>query len=246
MLEGLDEVDWSSLQHAYGPATDVPGLIRDLTSSRRKRRERALFELYGNIWHQHTVYEATARAVPYLVEIALADEVPAETRYGVLMLLAEIADGESYVDVHAPLFEDMEIELPTEPGQLERELEWVSAAHEAVHRDLSRLARYLDAPDENAHVVASYLVSKFPEDAEVLATRLEALFEEAREPLVRQAMAFALVTIGRAGEEHVVELESLDIADETTLADVVAEARAGRADHLTSAVFAELVEHALG
>jgi len=25
MLDGLDEIDWSKLKHAYGPATDVPG-----------------------------------------------------------------------------------------------------------------------------------------------------------------------------------------------------------------------------
>jgi len=32
MFEGLEEVDWKSLKHAYGAATDVPGLIRSLAS----------------------------------------------------------------------------------------------------------------------------------------------------------------------------------------------------------------------
>ena len=30
MLDGLDAVDWSALAHAYGPAADVPGLLRAL------------------------------------------------------------------------------------------------------------------------------------------------------------------------------------------------------------------------
>ena len=32
MLEGLDAINWQQLTHAYGPATDVPDLIRKLTS----------------------------------------------------------------------------------------------------------------------------------------------------------------------------------------------------------------------
>jgi hypothetical protein len=64
VLEGLDDVDWTSLTHAYGPADDVPRCIRALASRRKKKREKPLWELFGNIWHQGTVYEATAAAVP--------------------------------------------------------------------------------------------------------------------------------------------------------------------------------------
>jgi hypothetical protein len=32
MLENLDQVDWDRLTHAYGPAGEVPGWIRELTS----------------------------------------------------------------------------------------------------------------------------------------------------------------------------------------------------------------------
>ncbi len=32
MLEGLNDINWQRLTHAYGPATDVPDLIRKLTS----------------------------------------------------------------------------------------------------------------------------------------------------------------------------------------------------------------------
>ncbi|TMQ90933.1 hypothetical protein ETD83_33200 [Actinomadura soli] len=30
LLQGLDDVDWTALQHAYGPAGDVPGLLRGI------------------------------------------------------------------------------------------------------------------------------------------------------------------------------------------------------------------------
>ena len=71
MLDGLEHVPWPELQHAYGTAEDVPGLIRDLAAGGQELSDAALEELFGNIWHQGTVYESTSHAVPYLVEVAL-------------------------------------------------------------------------------------------------------------------------------------------------------------------------------
>jgi hypothetical protein len=33
-LDGLDQVDWAGLEHAYGPATDVPEMLRELADDR--------------------------------------------------------------------------------------------------------------------------------------------------------------------------------------------------------------------
>ena len=33
MLERLHTVDWNALTHAYGPAGDIPGLIRALAAT---------------------------------------------------------------------------------------------------------------------------------------------------------------------------------------------------------------------
>lgn len=67
MLDRLDEVPWGSLHHAYGPAADVPGLLRALADP--DQREGALWALYGNVFHQGTRYEATPHVVPFLVEL---------------------------------------------------------------------------------------------------------------------------------------------------------------------------------
>src|SRR5688572_7894632 len=69
MLDGIDSIDWASLNHAYGSAEDVPGLLRQLTSDDDEKRQEAIYELFGNIWHQGTVYPATAVAVPFLYEL---------------------------------------------------------------------------------------------------------------------------------------------------------------------------------
>jgi hypothetical protein len=99
MLENLDAVDWASLTHAFGDATDVPGLLRSLLSSDSQVREETMGELFGNIWHQGTVYPATAAAVPFLYELLNAPEV--QDKADIALLLACIADGSGYLEVHA-------------------------------------------------------------------------------------------------------------------------------------------------
>jgi hypothetical protein len=65
MLEGLNEINWSQLHHAYGEASDVPVLIRKLLSKDENERNEALDHLFGNIWHQGTIWEASSYAVPF-------------------------------------------------------------------------------------------------------------------------------------------------------------------------------------
>jgi HEAT repeat protein len=89
MLEHLDDVDWSKLSHAYGPATDVPGWIRDLASA--ARAEGALCGLYASIVHQGTVYDASAQAVPFLIELLQTDGAP--TKREIVSLLASLGSG---------------------------------------------------------------------------------------------------------------------------------------------------------
>jgi HEAT repeat protein len=48
-LSDLDNVDWSSLQHAYGSAEDVPALIRSLVSSDPEVRKQAIYDAFGSI-----------------------------------------------------------------------------------------------------------------------------------------------------------------------------------------------------
>lgn len=68
----LDAQPWADREHAYGSADDVPGQLRALASDDAEEAEEALYELYGNIVHQGSVYEATAHAVPYPARLAAA------------------------------------------------------------------------------------------------------------------------------------------------------------------------------
>jgi hypothetical protein len=69
VLDGLDDVGWTERSHAYGSAADIPGLLRQAASGGDAAGE-AISALYGSLFHQGTVYPATAAAVPFLAELA--------------------------------------------------------------------------------------------------------------------------------------------------------------------------------
>jgi hypothetical protein len=219
MLEGLGRIDWASLQHAYGPAADVPGLVRALAAEDAAVRQDALHALFGNVWHQGTVYEATSYVVPFLVELALSPLVLDQA--GILSLLAEIADGHSYREVHETLrtWADRG-RTPEHEAQKARELEWVRLAHEAVDRATDALLLLVER-DANAHVraAAASVVGRFPEHAGEIGPRLVA-----RVPLEDDAPARAtlLYALGRLGDPAAVPVIDAALRDPMRVVVLVA------------------------
>ncbi|WP_149181795.1 PBS lyase [Streptomyces sp. TRM49041] len=88
MFTGIDEVDWASLGHAYGPADDVPELLLGLASGDPAEREAALDGIYGAVHHQGDVYDSTLACIPFLLELVASPEV--QDRGCVVELLASI------------------------------------------------------------------------------------------------------------------------------------------------------------
>jgi hypothetical protein len=140
MLTGLDEIDWASLEHAYGSAEDTPELLRRVASGNEDDASDALDELWGSIWHQGSVYAATAPAVPHLAEIAAAGS--AASAAGVLHLLGAIAES-SYP----------------------RGAEESNAVHEAVAACYGVIAPLLERTDGEIRAAAMFVLahSGFPE-----------------------------------------------------------------------------------
>lgn len=127
----LDDIDWSSVSHAYGPATDVPELIRGLAGASAPD---CLQELFGSITHQGTRYPATRLAVPFLVDAALNPSVP--VRFDILGLIGFIALGFVTEDL------DAGVQRARLQGDVEHDT-WT-----AVEREHPRLRRLLNDPDE--------------------------------------------------------------------------------------------------
>lgn len=104
MFAGIEEVDWASMTHAYGPADDVPALLRGLASPDPGERERALDGMYGAVHHQGEVYPCTLASIPFLFELVADPWVP--DRGDIVELLTSIGGIDLGADDEAEIGED--------------------------------------------------------------------------------------------------------------------------------------------
>ncbi|MEU0662599.1 HEAT repeat domain-containing protein [Streptomyces lavendulocolor] len=196
MLDGIDDIDWAALEHAYGPADDVPDLLRAAGSPDPGARAGALDELYPTLCHQGSVYSATAAAVPFVARLAL--DGPGD-RPRLLWLLHGAARGTGRehrrvrraVAVAFPSLLDLAAD---EDPSVRRAMVWITAAlGEASLPLLPLLRARLEAesdPRVRADVVTALgLLDVSPRAGEA---RNRALLSDP-EPLVRRAAATDLL-----------------------------------------------------
>ncbi|GLY02366.1 hypothetical protein [Actinoplanes sp. NBRC 101535] len=88
MFSGIHDVDWASLQHAYGSADEVPALLEAMRSPDAGERDRALGDFYSKVHHQGSVYSSTTASLPFLLELAGDPATP--DREKVIALLVNI------------------------------------------------------------------------------------------------------------------------------------------------------------
>ncbi|MFS4091497.1 hypothetical protein [Streptomyces sp. AF1A] len=88
MLDGLHDIDWASMEHAYGSAEEVPALLWALRSPEADERRKALDRFYSAVHHQGSVYPPTAASLPFLFELAVDGATP--DRAAVVALLVSI------------------------------------------------------------------------------------------------------------------------------------------------------------
>jgi hypothetical protein len=96
----VDDVDWAALTHAYGPATDVPALLRAIIDDASRPPAAAWDDLAGAVLHQGSVYPATAPVVPILAGLAAWHGHP--SRIEAIRFLREIAIGADFRDFPDP------------------------------------------------------------------------------------------------------------------------------------------------
>jgi hypothetical protein len=209
MLEDLRSVDWASLRHAYGTAEDVPQNLRKLTSNDPSDWVPAIDALSWTILHQGTVYSATSYAVPFLLR--LLDSTAIRCRARILELLAGIAAGTSYLEVHGTPSEfDDEREKAEFEAELADELAWARTGRDAVWDGWELFTSLLSNPDPRLRIAAGYALGKLcqtPPEArphEVgragatgrIGATLRRQLEEEFDQLVKAGHIFAISALG--------------------------------------------------
>lgn len=90
MWTGLDAVDWAGLEHNYGSAEDVPGLLRRCAGPGQDDADRAASELLNLLFHQGGwVCSGATAALPFVLRLAATPQVP--SRCALLELVAMLA-----------------------------------------------------------------------------------------------------------------------------------------------------------
>ncbi|WP_144122833.1 HEAT repeat domain-containing protein [Catellatospora sichuanensis] len=227
MPRDLNSIDWASLTHAYGSAEDVPDLIRALRSPDAEVRQEALYELYGNIYHQGSRYEASAHAVPFLLELAADPSTP--DRHEVIHLLADLAVGygHHHVATGFPItsLREAVAQVPdqtwrswsqamkawydvvatgqrqpiplTKPERRLLETRHELAAYDAVRAGVPTLLACLTDLDAEVAGEAIHALAWFPEEGAAIRPGLIAVASDDRQPA--QLAEAALVALGLLG-----------------------------------------------
>jgi hypothetical protein len=86
----LDDKRWSSLKHAYGEASNIPALLRQLKEfpPYKDYESEPYFSLWSALCHQGDVYTASYAAVPHLV--AMLREAPSRAHWSAVLLVCAI------------------------------------------------------------------------------------------------------------------------------------------------------------
>lgn len=194
LLAGLDDVDWQAIHHAYGPATDVPRLLRALLLGDKTERHRALERLYSRLWEEGEVYPASVVAVPFLIRLVAYEAMPG--RADVIELLAALASSGGELVASGRGEDDEENEdagTPPEARDIAR------AAHNAVGMGIGLYIALLAHEDTELRGAAAVVLAGFPERAtQVVPPLRDALAQEAQ-PEARIALTHALLRTLDAG-----------------------------------------------
>jgi len=193
MLESIDDADWAALSHAYGPATDVPTLIRALTSRVEDERRTAVRRLHSTIYHQGDRFSASPVALKYLCELACSPNVP--DRAWILRLITNLVAGDctfrngmSLCDGERALF--LGRALSDDEAREEAPRCWL-ACYRAVLPFLEPLLELCETND-GLRKEAAYLLGCFRTRAADIAPRLQHLVGKVSYTDAKAALLFAL------------------------------------------------------
>lgn len=197
MLDALDDIDWKSLEHAYGSAHDVPDLIRQLLSQDPKVRSEVMWTLYGNVFHQGTRYPATPYVIPFLIELCANPTIL--NRGELLTFWGALITGYFSVQERPIWGDGTHIYFCGEVQQPENEDPYSNALHQIYRNSLpgsDLLFRLLTDDDVSVRAGAAWVLACLPTLGDMSIDRLHNQLRREKNGWVRAAIAFALGEIG--------------------------------------------------
>ncbi|MCU1643818.1 MAG: hypothetical protein JWN03_4093 [Nocardia sp.] len=206
-FNGLDDVEWTQLSHAYGSAEDIPGLLRELLED-HWNWDKLLNELFfGYLVHQGTCYSASAPALAFAAKLTEPGTLPADQRCTLYQHL-RLAVGEWTERQVAAIRADHQ--PPLRPDD-----EWAKAVVDSIGAELpAMLGRWNIEPPMNKYNLA-ILAAVFPDHGR-LATEQVGAFASALRG-TRHGPYLGLAAASLRGNDREVQDHLAEIASETEL-----------------------------
>ncbi|MER5894154.1 hypothetical protein [Streptomyces sp. NPDC001876] len=198
MFTGIDDVDWASMGHAYGDASDVPDLLRGLASCDAAEREIALDGMHGAVHHQGDVYDSTVACIPFLFELVGTAGLPGR---GEIVDLLRSIEGDGRDPEEMDFWSDDEDEYAAWAGML-------ADAESQVRARSGVLLELLDDACEGLRCALPGALVQLHDEPETVLAALRRRLAGERDPGVLRALAAAVGELGvrraefaeRAGE----------------------------------------------
>jgi hypothetical protein len=175
MLERLETIDWASVRHAHGPASDIPLLLHTLLSPSKDLRLQAIEQLDNCIHHQGTLYEAAAYVAPFFIELLQTAGTPDKEH--IAATLAVLAD-EKVPERCSP-----------------DEFDWSQSIRTIVADHLAVLYPYLQATEPTVRWIIAYTLALFPAAKTTSLPLLERAVEREAQADVRKGIEVAIAKL---------------------------------------------------
>ncbi len=113
----LDSSRWSELEHAYGRASDIPDLLRQLDTVPSSASDQdPWFSLWSALAHQNDVYTASFAAVPHVVRALATAPLIADSNYFQFPAVVEAWRQEKQISIPEDLRDAYSAALVALPG----------------------------------------------------------------------------------------------------------------------------------
>jgi hypothetical protein len=188
MLEGLDDIEWDQLTHAYGQANGIPARIRALRSSDPADWVGAMSDLYDALCHQMcSIYPATVPAIPFLIELLGDRDVRCRGR------ILEFLGNVTFLANYQPDENDEDFDEEDFDESLGRQ------ARETIWGGFESYLELLSDLDQRVRVAVPYLLGAMTggdvsggESITTIASRMQTQFQEEPNDLVCASLVFGL------------------------------------------------------
>lgn len=213
LQDKLSAIDWHNTLDAYGPAHEIPGLIRALATDNSEYQREAINQLWDRVWQYGRITPASSVVIPLLIDCIDANLTPRVLR-SLLHLLFCLGDGSNpwareitNLKTYGEKDEYEGLALLEREEKLSREEIdqtfvqaeiYVKQCHAAVRDGLSVYLRLLEThPDWKVRWEVTWLTTIFPEEFESLAPCLRSHIRDETDPQVKSMLIWSLGRIHR-------------------------------------------------